>query len=93
MPIWALASAMLRSAAAISGRRSSNCEGNPIGMGGGDVVIGLTGMENPEAGLPTSVAIACSNSARAIPTLILCACTVSRVVWACTTESMLSTPV
>ena len=41
MPIWALASAMSRSAAAMSGRRSSNSEGTPIGMGGGEVVIGF----------------------------------------------------
>ena len=48
MPIWAFASAMARSAAAMSGRRSSNSEGTPIGMGGGAVVIGLTGMEKLE---------------------------------------------
>jgi len=34
MPIWALAAAMLRSEAAMSGRRSSNCEGMPTGIAG-----------------------------------------------------------
>ena len=61
---------MFRSAAATSGRRSSSCEGNPTGIGGGAVVFGTTGIENEEACLPTSMAIACSYCARAMPMLI-----------------------
>ena len=33
-PIWALAAAMFRSAAAMSGRRSRSCDGTPAGMDG-----------------------------------------------------------
>ena len=82
MPISALASAMVRSAAATSGRRSSNSEGTPTGIGGGAVVIGFTGMEKSEAALPTSIAIACSYCARAMPTLVAPACALCSVVWA-----------
>src|SRR5579863_6051092 len=55
---------MLRSAAAMSGRRSSSCEGSPMGMGGGAKTCALTGMENEDAGLPISMAMACSYCAR-----------------------------
>ena len=40
---------MLRSTAAMSGRRSSSWEGIPIGMGGAAAVIGLTRIEKPDA--------------------------------------------
>jgi hypothetical protein len=42
-----------------------------IGMGGGAVVMGRTGGENSEAGLPSKRAIACSSWARAMPILWL----------------------
>ena len=35
MPMMALSLASVLSAAAMSGRRSSNCEGTPMGIGGG----------------------------------------------------------
>ena len=35
MPICSLAAAICRSAMAMSGRRSSNCDGRPGGMDGG----------------------------------------------------------
>ena len=70
MPIDALASAMVRSAAATSGLRSSNSEGTPTGIGGGATVNGFTGMEKLVAALPMRTAMACSNWARATPTLV-----------------------
>jgi hypothetical protein len=55
-----LASAMVRSAAATSGRRCSSCDGTPNGIGGTGVVRSFTGIEKLDAGLPISIAIACS---------------------------------
>ena len=58
---------MFRSAAATSGRRSSSWDGKPTGIGGGALVLGSTGMENAEAGLPMSngnrMFILCSRNA------------------------------
>ena len=51
------------------------------------MVIGFTGMEKSEATLPTKVAIACSNCARAIPTLVAPASALAKVVWASTTDN------
>ena len=93
MPIGALASAMVRSAAAMSGRRSSSSEGTPTGIGGGATVMGFTGMEKFVAALPTSMAMACSYWARAIPTLVAPACALCSVVSASTTEIWSSMPV
>ena len=56
----AFASAIVRSAAAMSGRRSSSCDGIPIGIAGTGVANALTVIVKPDAGLPISVAIACS---------------------------------
>ena len=49
MPMAALAWAMVRSAAAMSGRRSSYSDGTPTGIGGGAIVMGFTGIEKSEA--------------------------------------------
>src|ERR1700753_4413825 len=49
MPMVALAEAMVRSAAATSGRRSMSCEGRPVGVGGGETSNGLTGAEKSVA--------------------------------------------
>src|SRR6202035_2678739 len=59
-PIRALASAMVRSAEAISGRRCRSLEGMSTGTLGTGVSRALTGMEKSDAGLPINVAIACS---------------------------------
>ena len=48
IPIWALAAAILRSEAAMSGRRSRSCDGTPTGTGGGIAFEGLDG--NRKAG-------------------------------------------
>src|SRR3981081_3916861 len=61
-PICALAAATRRSAAATSGRRSSNVDGKPGSIGGGAVSVGK-GFESrwkPEGFSPISTAIACS---------------------------------
>ena len=65
-PIWALAAAICRSAAAMSGLLSRSSEGRPTGMAGGVAVRGEKGMEKSDAGFPTSIAMACS-SWRAAP--------------------------
>ncbi len=54
------ASDMVRSAAAMSGRRSSTCVGTPMGICGNGVVRPFTGMEKSDADLPMSMAMACS---------------------------------
>ena len=64
--MMAFACAMVRSAAAISGRRWSSCEGTPTGIAGTGVVSIFTGIEKLEAGLPISVAMACSYKARLV---------------------------
>src|SRR6185369_9513123 len=66
-PIWALAAATRRSAAAISGRRSSSCEGMPGGIAGGVEMNAATGREKSAGGWPTSSAMACSSWARCTP--------------------------
>src|ERR1700686_1185316 len=66
-PICALAWATSRSAAAISGRRSRSWDGTPKGIAGGLELSGSIGIENVDAGWPVSMAMACSNSARWIP--------------------------
>src|SRR5689334_12514013 len=63
-PIWALAAATRRSAAAISGRRSSSCEGIPSGIAGGVALNATTGIAKSAGALPISSAMACSNWAR-----------------------------
>ena len=57
-PIWALAAATRRSAAAMSGRRSSSSDGTPTGMAGGPVASGAAAIENVAGGRPMRTAIA-----------------------------------
>ncbi len=83
---------MRRSAAAMSGRRSSSAEGTPTGMGGGVVASGATGSEKVDAGCPRSRAIACSVCTRATPTSMASACVVLSWVSACTTSTREATP-
>src|SRR5438067_10856919 len=77
-PMAALAWAMVRSAAATSGLRSSSCEGKPRGTAGGAASRGRTGTENVDGLAPVSTAIACSYWARATPTLVAAACALCR---------------
>jgi hypothetical protein len=55
-------------------------------MGGGALVFASTGIENSEAGLPISVAMACSYWVRAILLLMAADCALAKVVCACTSE-------
>src|ERR1017187_3591836 len=48
-PICAFASSTRRSAAAIFGRRSSNCDGTPAGIATGLIVVALGSMVNEDA--------------------------------------------
>src|SRR5215510_4157443 len=66
-PIWAFAEATWRSAAATSGRRSSNSDGRPAGTKGGVCVSGSAAIEKVDAGTPINTAIACSSCARCTP--------------------------
>ena len=67
MPMMALSLAKVLSAAAMSGRRSSNCDGTPTGIGGGSRSSGFTGMEKSVAKLAEKhrdgVFILCSRNA------------------------------
>src|SRR5258707_12112938 len=63
-PMLAFADAMRRSAAEMSGRRSSNADGKPGGSKGGAVERGRSEMRKIEAGCPANSASACSNCAR-----------------------------
>ena len=91
-PIWALAAAICRSAAATSGLLSRSSEGRPTGMGGGVAVRGEKGMEKSDAGFPTSIAIASSSCARCTPTLISWAWVVLSWVSAWSTSPLDETP-
>ena len=86
-PIWALAAISLRSAPAMSGRCSSSAEGRPTGMAGGVAASGADGIVNPDAGCPTSAAIACSSCARRTPRSMDCARAVCSCVSACATST------
>src|SRR5258706_5561247 len=55
---------MRRSAAEMSGLRSSNSEGNPDGIKGGAAERARSEIRNVEAGCPTKRGKACSNFAR-----------------------------
>src|SRR5271157_2330607 len=66
-PIWALAWATARSAAAMSGRRSSSSEGIPTGVAGGLVSRACAGRANVDAGWPIKTAMACSGGRSARP--------------------------
>jgi len=57
IPICALAEATLRSAAAMSGRRSRSSDGTPSGICGGDAVRGAGGIEKVDAFLPLKTAM------------------------------------
>ena len=83
MPTCSLASATRRSAAAMSGRRSINCDGKPTGIKGGAVFKARSDSENSAGALPVSTAMACSNAARCTPSSISCARVVSSCVRAC----------
>ncbi len=63
-PIREFAAAIARSAAAISGRRSSNEDGKPGGMLISTGFSGLAAIENCDADLPSSTARLCSDAAR-----------------------------
>src|SRR3989442_3554305 len=67
-PMLALAAAIRRSAAEISGRRSSNSEGNPDGLKGGAVESACSETRNVEAGSSTKDTHASSNWVRSSPT-------------------------
>src|SRR5882672_10452829 len=86
MPICSLASATRRSAAAMSGRRSSSWDGMPTGMSGGGVASGRGDRPKAAGGFPMSVAIACSSCARCTVMSVACACVVSSWVWAWATS-------
>ena len=58
-----MAAAIARSAEATSGRRSSTSDGTPSGTAGGVSSRDVGASENDGAGVPVSVAIACSNCA------------------------------
>ncbi len=83
-PMLAFAAAMRRSAAEISGLRSSNSEGKPGGMKGGTVESACSETRNVEAGWPTNNARVCSNCVRWSMTAGNCACVVFSTVsaWA-----------
>ena len=85
MPICALAAAMARSEAAMSGRRSSNCDGRPTGTGGGVAVRYLVSIAKFEGTLPTRTAMACSYWARKTPRLVAVASAFCNVFVASTT--------
>ena len=77
----------------MSGLRSSNCDGTPIGTAGGAALSAFTAIENVEGSLPVSTAIACSYCARATPRLISADCAFCKVFCASTTEISVPTPV
>ena len=76
----------------MSGLRSSNCDGTPIGTAGGAALSAFTGIENDEGSLPVSTAIACSYCARATPRLVSADCAFCKVFSASTTEISVPTP-
>ncbi len=91
-PICAFAAATLRSADAMSGRRSSSCDGKPGGTTG-NVQFGVVrAMVSSEGGLPTSSAIACSSCARCTCASSACACAALSCACACTTSLRLTVP-
>ncbi|MNN68547.1 hypothetical protein D3C81_1842670 [compost metagenome] len=63
-PISALAAMTERSAAAMSGRRSSNCDGNASGMAGNAGMSVVAARLKSAGALPISTAMAFSNWAR-----------------------------
>ena len=58
---------MVRSAAAMSGRRSNSADGTPGGTTGTSLVSSAAGIVRSAGGLPASTAIACSDCARDTP--------------------------
>src|SRR5258706_9020969 len=81
-PMLAFADAMRRSAAEMSGLRSSNAEGKPGGIKGGAVERARSETRNVEAGWPASNARACSDCARWSVTAGNCASVVFSTVCA-----------
>ena len=63
-PIWALAAAARRSAAATSGRRCSRAEGAVTGIRGGAGPASAAATDARDAGRPIRAAMACSSRAR-----------------------------
>ena len=92
MPIAALAAAIRRSAAAISGRRSSKLDGSPAGISGRAGSPGAGAMLSSDGGLPISAAIAFSSWPRWIATAIARARVLSTVVRACATSAAETRP-
>src|SRR5258708_2325920 len=79
-PMLAFAAAMRRSAAEMSGLRSSNSEGKPGGIRGGAVESALSKILKLEAFCPTKTAKACSKRLRCSATAGSWACVVLRIV-------------
>src|SRR5450759_4778013 len=72
-PTRAFSCCIKRSAAAMSGRRSSSVDGTLTGILGSLLPSGEGLIVNSAGGRPIKAAIACSNCARMMPTLIACA--------------------
>ena len=86
-PPCSFASATRRSLAAISGRRSSSCDGTPTGIAGGSSVSGR-GARLRAAGLcPVNTAMACSNCARRTAMSASCVLVASSCVFAWATSA------
>lgn len=92
MPICSFASWVRLSAAAISGRRSSSCDGSPTGITGGSTRSGSGARVNSAGGLPSRTAIACSYAARSTSMSVSCAIVVSSWVCACATSDFGDAP-
>ncbi len=91
-PICALAAAIRRSAAAMSGRRCNSADGSPAGIAGSPGGPAAGAIVSSAGGLPISTAIACSNWARKTPTAISWARVLSSWVWACATSEAATIP-
>ena len=91
-PICAFAAAIRRSAAAMSGRRSSSVDGRSAGMLGraGTAATGATA--SSAGGFPIRTAIACSSCARSTPTAIAWASVLCSWVRACATSDAETIP-
>ena len=86
------ASAIWRSAAAMSGRRSSSAEGTATGTCGGAPASSRRSMVTSAGGRPVRIAMACSYWARATPRSVSCARAVLNWASACATSAPLATP-
>ncbi|MOA22268.1 hypothetical protein D3C78_1428150 [compost metagenome] len=91
-PMLALAAITERSADAMSGRRSSNCEGRATGTCGNCGMSWLCARLNCAGGRPISTAMAFSNCARCQIRSIMSASVLLSWVWAWATASLPDTP-